>query len=73
MKWLISHTGNLVPAVLQVTGIVVLLASVAFWMITGNQSVLMVSASLSLIGVGSYTNQVHKLRNIVAHEQESAT
>ena len=42
------------PRVLQITGLVLLLAFVVFWMATGRESVLLVGAAGSLILLGGY-------------------
>ena len=69
----VYQNGHLAPRVLQITGLIVLIASVVFWMVTGAQSVLMVSAALSLIGVGSYTSQINQLKhNLVAKQHTEA-
>lgn len=41
------------PRLIQGVGIVLLIASAVFWAYTGSESILFVSASLSLIGIGT--------------------
>jgi hypothetical protein len=55
----------LAPRVIQATGLVLLCGSVAIWAFTERQSALLVSASLTLIGLGSYQNAVNSMRNVI--------
>lgn len=41
------------PRLIQGVGIILLIVSAVFWAYTGNESILFVSASLSLIGIGT--------------------
>ena len=43
------------PRVLQILGAMILIAAVVFWMVTGQQSALLVGAAISLIGMGAYS------------------
>lgn len=53
------------PRFIQAVGVAVFVVSVAIWAITSRQSALLVSASLSLIGVGTYQNAVDSLKKVV--------
>jgi hypothetical protein len=48
--------------VLQVVGLVLLIAAAVFWAVTGRQSTLFMSASMSLILLGAYKNALTSLR-----------
>jgi hypothetical protein len=41
------------PRILQVIGILLLIGSAIFWAYTGRESLLFISAALSLIGIGT--------------------
>ena len=49
------------PRVLQLLGCCLLVGSVVFWSVTGRESVLMVSAAMSLIGLGAYKGAQEQL------------
>ena len=42
------------PFVLQLLGVVLLVGSAIFWAVTGRESVLLMGAAMSLIGLGAY-------------------
>lgn len=42
------------PILLQTLGVVLLIGSAVFWGITGRESVLLMGAAMSLIGLGAY-------------------
>ncbi len=71
--------GYLSPRTLQIAGLILLLVSAGFWMYTGKESALLVGASLTLIGVGSYGAAVKEFKQVVtnggkgggAHERSS--
>lgn len=50
------------PRLLQAAGLVLLFASFAWWIYSGNESALLVGAALTLIGVGSYSQAAQSLR-----------
>ena len=54
------------PKIIQATGLLLLCGSVAIWAFTERQSALLVSASLTLIMVGTYQNAVNNVRNVIA-------
>lgn len=66
-----GNTRFLSPRVIQATGILLLIGSVAVWIFTNRQSALMVSASLSMILLGSYQNAVTAMRGAI--EQATAS
>jgi hypothetical protein len=49
-----SDPKYLSPRILQLLGVALLVASAAFWAVTGKQSALFMAAAMSLIGLGSY-------------------
>lgn len=53
---------GLSPRLIQAAGLVLLFASFGWWAFSGNESVLLVTAALSLIGVGSYSQAAQVLR-----------
>lgn len=42
------------PRLLQIVGVTLLLGSAVFWGVTGRESVLLMGAAMSLIGLGAY-------------------
>lgn len=42
------------PLLLQIIGVMLLLGSAVFWGVTGRESVLLMGAAMSLIGLGAY-------------------
>jgi len=50
------------PRVLQAVGLVLLIGSFGYWVLSGNESALLVGAALSLIGLGSYSQAAQSLR-----------
>lgn len=48
-----NNETHLSPRIIQVIGVILLVLSAIFWAYTGNESILFVSASLSLIGIGT--------------------
>lgn len=42
------------PVLLQLLGVVLLVGSAVFWAVTGRESVLLMGAAMSLIGLGAY-------------------
>lgn len=46
--------GYLSPKSLQIAGLVLLFAAAGFWGVTGKESVLIMGAAMSLIGLGAY-------------------
>lgn len=62
---------GLIPAwLLQVLGIVLLIAAAVFWAVTGKESVLLVSSAMSLILLGAYKNVVVSVRRKVNGHEE---
>lgn len=57
----------LAPKIIQGVGIALLIFAVATWALTDRQSALLVSAALSLIGVGTYQGAVETVKNIVTN------
>jgi hypothetical protein len=53
------------PRLIQVVGLGLLVASAVFWAVTNRQSVPMIGASLTLIGVGSYNRAVNGVKNVI--------
>lgn len=49
-----SSDRYLSPIVLQLVGVALLLGSAGFWAVTGRESVLLMGAAMSLIGLGAY-------------------
>ena len=65
-------TGSLQPIILQIAGLLLLVAFVAIWVLTGNQSPLLVGAALTLVAVGSGTSAIITVRQeIQVHDEES--
>jgi hypothetical protein len=56
------------PRLLQAAGLVLLFASFAYWMVSGQESALLVGAALSLIGLGSYSQAARSLRQRTGDE-----
>lgn len=57
------RTERYLPArLLQVVGLVLLLSSAVFWAFTGRESVLLMSAAMSLIMLGAYRELVDGLK-----------
>ncbi len=52
------------PRVLQISGLVLLIGSCIFWMLTDRQSAIFIGAALSLIGVGAYASVVNGVRQV---------
>jgi membrane protein implicated in regulation of membrane protease activity len=51
------------PAVvLQVVGLILLISAAVFWAVTGRESALLMSASMSLILLGAYRSALNTLR-----------
>lgn len=46
--------GYLSPKTLQLVGLILLVAAAGFWGATGRESVLIMGAAMSLIGLGAY-------------------
>jgi hypothetical protein len=42
------------PVLLQLLGVALLVGSAVFWAVTGRESVLLMGAAMSLIGLGAY-------------------
>lgn len=42
------------PRLLQIIGVLLLMGSAVFWGVTGRESVLLMGAAMSLIGLGAY-------------------
>lgn len=57
-----SYDKYLPARVLQVVGLVLLVAAAIFWAITGRESALFMSASMSLILLGAYKSALTTLR-----------
>jgi hypothetical protein len=55
------------PRILQVLGIILLIASAIFWGATGRESVLLMSSAMSLIGLGAYAGAQVALRTPGEH------
>ena len=54
--------GSLQPIILQVSGLLLLVAFVVIWALTGEQSPLLVGAALTLVAVGSGTSAIITVR-----------
>jgi disulfide bond formation protein DsbB len=52
------------PRVLQLFGVLLLVAFAAFWAITGRESVVLVGAAMSLILLGAYGSAQHALKDL---------
>jgi hypothetical protein len=52
------------PRLLQVVGLVLLLAFTVFWAITGRESVLLVGAAGSLILLGNYGKSIQAIKDL---------
>lgn len=49
-------TGQYLPPwLLQALGAIIIIAAIVFWMVTGQQSALVVGAGVSLVGLGAYS------------------
>jgi hypothetical protein len=53
----------LAPRVLQITGLILLIAFAVFWALTGRESALLVGAAGTLILLGGYDRAVQGLRD----------
>lgn len=49
-----NKNSYLPPRLLQILGILLLIGSAVFWAITGRESLLLMSAAMSLIGLGAF-------------------
>jgi len=58
-----SDDRYLSPRLLQLLGLVLLIASAVFWAVTARESVLLMSSAMSLIGLGAYAGAQRALRN----------
>ena len=58
--------GYLSPRIVQIAGLLGFFASLAYWIISGNQSVLMMSGSLSLILLGQYSRVTTRIAEMQA-------
>jgi len=50
------------PRLLQLLGLILLIASAVFWAVTERESVLLMSSAMSLIGLGAYAGTQKALR-----------
>lgn len=57
------------PRLLQVVGIILLVGSAVFWAVSGRESVLLMSASMSLIGLGAYRGVTQALRDEISNKR----
>ena len=58
------QNGDLLPPrLLQAAGLLLLFGIAAYWVLSGNESPLLVGAALTLIGVGAYSQAASALRN----------
>lgn len=64
--------GSLQPIVLQISGLILLVAFVVIWSITGDQSPLLVGAALVLVGVGSGTSAIITVRQEIQVKDEAS-
>lgn len=60
------------PALLQVVGLLLLVGSVVFWMLTGRESVLMMSSAMTLIATGAYRGATKSLEKAERRIREKA-
>lgn len=56
--------GYLSPRIVQVAGLIGFFASMAYWIISGNQSALIMTASLTLILLGQYSRATTRIAEI---------
>lgn len=59
------------PILLQVIGVLLLVAVAINWKVTGNQSALLVGAALSLIGLGAYSGLHISISQELSPEEEA--
>lgn len=62
--------GSLQPIILQICGLLLLAAFVIIWVVTGDQSPLLVGASLTLVAVGSGTSAIITVRQEINVKDE---
>jgi len=55
--------GYLSPKVLQGVGLLLLVGAAVFWAVTGRESVLVMGAAMSLIGLGAYKGAADAIFN----------
>lgn len=58
------------PRVLQIIGILLLVAFAGFWFLTGRSSSLLVAAALTLILLGGYRGAGQALEKLTARDRE---
>lgn len=63
--------GSLQPIILQISGLLLLVAFVIIWATTGEQSPLLVGAALTLVAVGSGTSAIITVRQEIQVKDES--
>lgn len=63
-----SQGAHLAPYILQVAGLVGFFASLVYWIISDHQSALMLTACLSLIGIGQYGKIAQQTRELITKE-----
>lgn len=66
-----DRKSRLAPRTLQIIGIVGLVASVTFWMVTGRESLLFVSTFASLALFGNYERAMEALRELTVPDSSS--
>lgn len=59
--------GYLAPKVLQLAGLILLVGAAVFWGVTGRESVLIMGAAMSLIGLGAYRGVADVFKQLDEH------